>query len=353
MILHCKILINYNENMIIWENLVIKKICVIVLLAQFIAFGAVFDDELVKKALDSGLEPMPLGDDLIDLVGLNNVNKLQIELGKKLYFEPRISSTNTISCNSCHNLALAGADVNPTSIGNKCNAMRFNTPSVYNAVLNSVQFWDGRADNLINQTKEHITIMNINKESVSKKIASIPRYVVDFQKAYGNDIEITYELIANTIAIFENTLTTPSRYDDFLRGNIRALSRVEQEGLNIFIDKGCITCHTGINIGGIAQPFSVISKYKFANEVKSVSTNKLKIPSLRNILETAPYFHNGKYWNIKDVIKEMVESYMQISDDEVQKIETFFGALSGTKPNIQYPILPVLQQESFGVFEVK
>ena len=149
---------------------------------------------------------------------------------------------------------------------------------------------------------------------------------------------------ADAISVFEKTLVTPSRYDDFLRGNTKALSAQEQEGLELFIDKGCVACHNDINLGGTLQPLGVAKEYKFAN-VGGFSGNKdgmVKTPTLRNILETMPYFHNGQYWDVKDAIKEMASIQLgaEISDADAKKIETFFNSLTGTKPEIIYPMLP-------------
>lgn len=317
------------------------------LCASFL-FGATGND-LVKKALDSGLKPIPTGNELKKLTGLDKATKAQIELGKKLYFDPRISGSNLISCNTCHNLGLGGTDIVPAAIGHKWtpNPSHLNSPTVYNSVFNSSQFWDGRSAHLQDQAKGPIQAapeMNADPKIVLAKIQSIPAYVTEFKKAYGNNVKIDFDLVADTIAIFEKTLVTPSRYDDFLRGNTKALSKDEQEGLNIFIDKGCIACHTDINLGGTLQPLGVVKEYKFASVggFKGDANGMVKTPTLRNILETMPYFHNGQYWDVKDAIKEMANIQLgdEISDADVKKIEIFFNSLTGTKPEIIYPMLP-------------
>lgn len=317
-------------------------------------FGATFvfaasGGDLVKKALDSGLQPMPVGSELDEIIGNNKQNKLKIELGKKLYFDPRISSSNLISCNTCHNLGLGGVDIVPAAIGHKWtqNPQHLNSPTVYNSVFNSSQFWDGRSAHLQDQAKGPMQAapeMNADPKVVVAKITSIKEYVTAFKKAYGDNVKIDFDTIADAIATFEKTLVTPSRYDDFLRGNTKALSAKEQKGLDVFIDKGCIACHNGINLGGTLQPLGVAKEYKFAN-VGGFSGNKdgmVKTPTLRNILETMPYFHNGQYWDIKDAIKEMssIQLGAEISDEEAKDIETFFNSLTGVKPEIIYPMLP-------------
>ena len=320
----------------------------LVLASSTMLFGAT-GAELAKKATDAGLKPMPTGAELKKLTGMDKASKAQIELGKKLYFDPRISGSNLISCNTCHNLGLGGTDIVPAAIGHKwtMNPSHLNSPTVYNSVFNSSQFWDGRSAHLQDQAKGPVQAapeMNAKPEVVIEKITSIPEYVVEFKKAYGNNVKITFDLIADTIATFEKTLVTPARYDDFLRGNTKALSKAEQEGLELFIDKGCIACHNDVNLGGTLQPLGVAKEYKFA-QVGGFKGNKdgmVKTPTLRNIMETMPYFHNGQYWDVKDAIKEMASIQLgsEISNAEAAKIEVFFGSLTGAKPAITYPMLP-------------
>ncbi len=273
----------------------------------------------------------------------------QIELGKKLYFDPRISKSNLISCNTCHNLGLAGVDLVPAAIGHKWqpNGQHLNSPTVYNSMFNDIQFWDGRAHGLGDQAQgpmENPVEMANDKNDIVARITSIPAYVNEFKNAYGNNVKINFELIADTIALFEMTLNTPSRYDDFLNGNVKALSKEEQEGLDKFIDLGCTACHSGINLGGSMQLLGAVKPYKFANVggFKGDANGMVKVPTLRNVMETMPYFHNGQYWDVKDAIKEMGEIQLgaDISDADAKKIETFFNSLTGKFPEVTYPILP-------------
>ncbi|WP_104697365.1 MULTISPECIES: cytochrome-c peroxidase [unclassified Helicobacter] len=338
-----------------------KKLGTISYIALFccVQVFATTSQELLKKVQDAGLQPIPEGKELQQYqmqkaeslkVGYKPLmTKEQIELGKKLYFDPRISNSNLISCNTCHNLGLGGADIVPVAIGNKWlkNPHALNSPTVYNSVFNDIQFWDGRAHNLGIQAQGPIQSeveMAATPDLVVQTITSIPEYVNDFKKAYGNNVKITFKLIADTIAIFEATLVTPSRYDDFLKGNLKALSKQEQEGLELFIDKGCVACHSGINLGGNMQPFGVVKPYRFANigDFKGDENGMVKVPTLRNVVETMPYFHNGQFWDVKDAIKEMgaIQLGIDISDEEAQKIEVFFESLTGSKPQIIYPILP-------------
>ena len=324
---------------------------------------------LMKKAKKNGLIPIPNSSaKLLKMIDPNNLlSTKKIELGKMLYFEPRISKSGLISCNWCHNLGLGGVDGVSKAIGHQWrgNPMHLNSPTVYNAVFAKRQFWDGRSPTLEDQAKGPIQAppeMAATQALVEKRINSIPEYVKLFKEAYGEDVKIDFDKIATTIALFERTLVTPSRYDDFLNGNKNALTKGEKEGLEIFIDKGCTTCHKGVALGGDMQPFELRDKYKH-REIGGFRGNEhgmIKAPTLRNITQTAPYFHNGMIWNLRDAIKEM--SHIQVgfkvkskdksgkmnievapiklSNNEVDKIMLFFNALEGRKPEIIYPQLP-------------
>ena len=179
---------------------------------------------------------------------------------------------------------------------------------------------------------------------VIERINSIPEYVEAFKKAYGNDVNIDFKTITATIGIFERTLVTPSPYDDFMNGKIDALTDAQKKGMHTFIDKGCASCHNGVALGGTMQPFEIAAKYKFSNlgDFKGDKNGLVKTPTLRNITETAPYFHNGAIWNLADAVKEMGSTQLgiQISDEEASQIVDFLGALKGRKPQIVYPQLP-------------
>lgn len=313
-----------------------------------IAFGAT----LLEDAKNAGMKPIPKDKkELSKLIDdpKNPMTAAKVELGKKLYFDPRLSKSSLISCNTCHNLGMGGADGVSAAIGHKwtANPHHLNSPTVYNSVLNAVQFWDGRSPHLEDQAQGPIQAgpeMAAPKELVVERVTSIPSYVEEFKKAYGKDVKIDFEKIATTIGVFERTLVTPSRFDDFMNGKDGALTKAEKDGLKTFIDKGCATCHDGIGIGGTMQPFQIANKYKFANagDFKGDANGMVKAPTLRNIEETAPYFHNGQIWSLQDAIKEMgsVQLGITINDKDAASIETFLKSLTGTKPAITYPILP-------------
>jgi len=326
----------------------ILKITSISLLAStlLLAKGSIAD-----KAHAAGLVAIPT--DKVALRKLidpkNTISDEKVALGKQLFFEPRLSKSSIISCNTCHNLGLGGVDGVPVAVGHHwtANPHHLNSPTVYNAVFFTAQFWDGRSPNLEDQAQGPMQAgpeMAAPKALVEERVNSIPAYVASFKKAYGKDVKINFNTITATIGIFERTLVTPSRYDDFLNGNKEALTDAEKEGLNLFIDTGCTSCHTGIALGGTMQPFPAVGKYTYANvgDFKGDKKGMVKTPTLRNITETAPYFHNGMIWNLKEAVQEMGRTQLgsDISNANAEKIVTFFGALTGKKPQISYPQLP-------------
>ena len=307
---------------------------------------------IAEKAKANGMMSIPedkaVLQKLIDPNG-NMVTPQRVELGKKLYFEPRLSKSGIISCNTCHNLGLGGADGVAAAVGHqwKANPHHLNSPTVYNAVFFQKQFWDGRSHDLEDQAQGPMQAapeMASPQSLVIERINSIPEYVSEFKGAYGDKVNIDFETITATIGIFERTLVTPAPFDDFLNGNEDALTNAQKLGLNTFIDKGCANCHNGIALGGTMQPFEIAAKYKFANlgDFKGDDKGMVKTPTLRNITETAPYYHNGGIWSLAEAVKEMGSTQLgiKISDREAKQIVNFLGALKGRKPEITYPQLP-------------
>jgi cytochrome c peroxidase len=319
------------------------------------AFG-MNDVSLIKKAKDVGLKPIPQSKlEILKLVDnpKNPITDSKVKLGTKLYFDPRLSKSNLISCNTCHNLGMGGVDGIGAAIGHKWtpNPHHLNSPTVYNSVLNAVQFWDGRNPHLEAQAQGPIQAgpeMAAPKGLVLARVTSMPTYVADFKKAYGDNVKITFELITDTIAVFERTLITPSRYDAFLHGHAEALSGAEKKGLEVFIDKGCVSCHTDIGLGGTMMPFDA-KKYDFVKgDFTGNENGMVKTPTLRNIEETAPYFHNGNIWSLKITVKQMdkIQLNNNITDNEVEQITTFLKSLTGEKPSVVYPILPIITDKT-------
>ncbi len=187
--------------------------------------------------------------------------------------------------------------------------------------------------------------MAISKEMAVNRIVSMPQYKQDFISAFGDD-KITFKRIADAIGAFERTLITYSRFDKFLAGDEKALKEEEKEGLKVFISKGCASCHTGVGIGGSMQKFPVIKSYKYTDigDFKGDKNGMVKTPTLRNILKTAPYFHNGVVWDIKEAIDIMGETQLgiELTKAEIDSIAKFFNSLNGEMPDISYPELPAV-----------
>ncbi len=307
---------------------------------------------LMQEAKNAGLVAIPESDSaLLKLIDdpRNPITKEKTELGKMLFFEPRLSKSGLISCNTCHNLATGGDDGLAAAVGHKWrqNPHHLGSPTVYNAVFFEKQFWDGRAADLEAQAQGPILAapeMAATKEHVVKTVTSMPEYVKRFKKAYGKDAKIDYKRIADTIGNFERTLVTPAPFDDYLNGNEDALSKAQKRGLKTFIDKGCATCHNGIALGGSMNMVGISAKYKYADvgDFKGDANGMVKVPTLRNITQTAPYFHNGMMQTLKSAIIEMgrIQLGAKISDKEAAEIETFLSSLDGRKPVVTYPVLP-------------
>ncbi|MCF6147473.1 MAG: cytochrome-c peroxidase [Candidatus Kuenenia sp.] len=280
-------------------------------------------------------------------------NRAKTELGKKLFFEPRLSKSGWITCNSCHNLSTGGADNLPTSIGHKWMLGPINSPTVLNSKFNLAQFWDGRAKDLKEQAKGPIANpmeMASNHDLAVEVLQSIPEYVQWFKKVYGEE-KITIDNVADAIAAFEETLVTPnSRFDLWLRGYDR-ISEVEEEGYILFKGKGCIGCHNGFGVGGnafrkfgIAKPYDkdtqTLGRYNVTKEEKDKYV--FKVPLLRNIELTAPYFHDASTWNLSEAVNVMAEYQLgtKLTEDETNKIVAFLKTLTGDQPEIIFPVLP-------------
>ena len=286
-----------------------------------------------------------------------NVDRLQ--LGKMLFFEPRLSASYLISCNTCHNVGLGGADLQETSTGHGWQKGPRNAPTVLNSVFNIAQFWDGREPDLASQAKGPVQAgveMNNNPEQVVATLKSIPGYVRLFGKAFpGEKDPVTFDNMAKAIELFEATLITPdSPFDKYLKGNDKALNAKEKEGLALFMGKGCGACHGGVNMGGSGYfPFGLkespladllppddLGRYKVTNTASDKYV--YKSPSLRNIALTPPYFHTGKIWKLDDAVVVMGTTQLgvKLSTDETDKITAFLYALNGKQPKVEYPILP-------------
>jgi len=307
---------------------------------------------LTKDATNAGLAPIPSSStELMKLIDNpnNHITDEKVALGKKLYFDPRLSKSGFISCNSCHNLGEGGDDGLEAAVGHKwtVNPHHLNSPTVYNAVFFDAQFWDGRDKDLEAQAQGPIQAgpeMAATKKHVVDTVNSMPQYVSDFQTAYGKDVKITFEKVTDTIGLFERTLVTPSPFDDFMNGDANALTPIQKKGLETFITVGCATCHTGVGIGGGMNMLNITATYKYMNvgDFKGDANSMVKVPTLRNITQTAPYFHNGQVWTLKEAIVEMgrIQLGVKVSDKDALYIEEFLKSLEGRKGDISIPMLP-------------
>ncbi|MFA5952639.1 MAG: cytochrome-c peroxidase [Hyphomicrobium sp.] len=317
------------------------------------AFAA--DDPIMKQAQEH-FTPIPLDPPVIKDV---NATPALVELGKALYFDPRLSQSHNISCNTCHQVGLGGVDMLSTSIGHNWQKGNRNAPTVLNSVFNVAQFWDGRAADLKAQAGGPIQNpieMGISHEHAIEMLKGIPGYAKLFEAAYpGVKEPISVPNVVSAIAAFEATLITPNApFDKYLRGDANALNGEQREGLKLFMDKGCVTCHAGINVGGqMYAPFGVIEKPgadllppsdRGRLEVTKTASDEyvFRVPPLRNIELTPPYFHTGKAWDLRQAVAVMGTSQLgqKLSDDEITQITGYLKSLTGEQPQVTYPILP-------------
>lgn len=280
----------------------------------------------------------------------------KIALGRQLFFDARLSKNHDVSCNSCHGLDTFGVDGKPTSTGHKGQLGGRNSPTVYNAGGHFSQFWDGRAADLKAQAKGPILNpieMALPDEAAALAVVnSMPEYVAAFKKAFPKGEAVTYDNLAEAIAAFERKLVTPSRFDALLKGQKDALSPAEIRGLNTFVSSGCNACHSGAYLGGhMFQKLGLVKPWpnqkdqgRFDLTKKAGDKMFFKVPSLRNIAKTAPYFHDGSVASLDTAVGMMAEHQLgtKLTPAQIKDIVVFLGALTGTVPAdyIAKPKLP-------------
>jgi cytochrome c peroxidase len=298
----------------------------------------------------------------------NPTTAAKVELGKMLYFDPRLSSTGTVSCFSCHNVMEGGDDHMTTSAGVHGLKGGRNAPTVWNAAFHSVQFWDGRAPSLEEQAKgppvNPIEMGMPNLDAVIGRIRHIPGYQPHFEKAFGAGDVVTMDNAAKAIAAYERTLITPgSAYDRYVKGERKALTAQQVKGMDAFAAIGCMSCHQGPAFNGPALPAgtgffmkfptypdSVYTvKYKLADDPGRASVTKdpadagmWRVPTLRNLVYTAPYMHTGSVKTLPEAVRVMASTQLDktLSDAEVADIVAFLESLSGPFPQQTMPRLP-------------
>lgn len=274
-------------------------------------------------------------------------DKQKAHLGKKLFFDPILSRDGTVACVTCHLLPGNGAESTSVSTGVDGKKGGMNSPTVLNAVFNFVQFWDGRAKDLKEQAKGPIlnpVEMDNSEENVLSVLNNQKEYKKSFYSIYKS--ELTFDQVVEVIAEFEKALITPnSRFDSYIKGNKSTLSDAEKEGYRLFKERGCISCHNGTNIGGtLYQKIGIFKLFNCGSEhlgrfnitKKEKDKYYFKVPTLRNISQTAPYMHGGKVKTLEEAVEIMYEYQLGILPDkeEVKAIVSFLKTLDGQSPEI-------------------
>jgi cytochrome c peroxidase len=289
------------------------------------------------------------------------------ELGKMLFFDPRLSVDGSISCNSCHNVMGSGDDNRSFSMGVRGQLGGRSSPTVFNAAYYSVQFWDGRATTLAEQAKgpmiNPVEMGNKDHKQVIDRLAKIPEYVQIFKQVYPS-AGLSIENLVNAIEVYEKTLVTyNSPFDKFAAGDKKAMSPIAQKGWETFQSVGCVTCHSGKNFSGPELPIGTgfymkfptfenvdyEKKYQFSKDLgrydvtkKDEDKHMFRVPTLRNIANTSPYFHNGSVKTLDEAVRVMAKTQVNknLTKDEVKNLVAFLSALSGTIPPQTMPVLP-------------
>ena len=328
------------------------SLCLIVILL-LLSTGCAKQDPAVDDATLKFFAPVPA--QVAPKSAAADVEK--VALGRMLYFEPRLSRDQQVSCNSCHPLDKFGADGAETSTGFRKQHGNRNAPTVYNAAAHFVQFWDGRAADVEAQAQgpvlNPIEMALPSAKDAEDVLQSMPEYVEAFRRAFPNEKQpATFQNMANAIGAFERRLMTPGRWDRFLAGDHAALTSAEKDGLNEFVAAGCQACHSGMLLGGhIYQKLGVASPYpddsdqgRFGVTKNKADAMLFKVPSLRNVAVTAPYFHNGKIPTLEKAVEEMGSYQLgkQLKPVQIGAIVAFLKALTGEPPAdlIKAPELP-------------
>lgn len=285
---------------------------------------------------------------------VKEINLAEVELGKKLFFDPRLSKSGFISCNSCHNLSMGGTDNLKTSIGHNWQQGPINAPTVLNSSMNVAQFWDGRAADLKEQAGGPIANpgeMAFTHTLALEVLESIPAYVREFTRVFGPDC-INIDQVTEAIAEFEKTLVTPnSRFDQWLLGDKNAITSDELAGYQVFKNSGCVACHMGPAVGGTSfQKMGVVAPYETNNTAQGLvavtgvdaDRFKFKVPTLRNVEMTYPYFHDGEADTLAEAVDIMgrLQLGREFENTDIELVVAFLRTLTGDQPSFVLPILP-------------
>ncbi len=299
----------------------------------------------------------------------------KVELGKMLYHDVRLSSNGVLSCNSCHNVMNGGEDNRGGSIGVRNQVGDRSAPTVWNAAFSSVQFWDGRAPSLEEQARGPVTNpgeMGMKSwDDVVARLKAMPEYTKAFAEAFGSEDSVSADNAVKAIAAYERTLITPnSPYDKYVKGDKGALTAQQVRGMNTFAEVGCVHCHSGPAFNGPELPEGtgffqkfpgqvngvLEAQYDFSSDLGRFKATKddadkhfFKVPTLRNIALTAPYFHNGKVRTLEDAVRIMgkLQLAKDLSSGQVADITAFLNGLTGEFPKIEMPRLPAYANQAF------
>jgi cytochrome c peroxidase len=289
--------------------------------------------------------------------GANGPRAAKVALGRMLYYDARLSKGQNVSCNSCHELSKYGVDGKPTSEGHRGQKGTRNSPTVYNAAMHFVQFWDGRAPDVEKQAQgpmlNPVEMAMPSEKAVVNVLKSMPGYVAAFRRAFPEEKNpVTFSHASEAIGLFERGLIMPSRWDKFLKGDQAALTPEEKSGLNRFLTAGCDACHSGALVGGNAfQKLGVVKEYPDASDPGryQVTRNQndrmfFKVPPLRNVAMTGPYFHTGKVATLDEAVMQMADyqTGKEIAATDRDAIVTWLKALTGEvdADYIKQPVLP-------------
>jgi cytochrome c peroxidase len=318
------------------------------------------DSELRRAALEHNLLPVPKEREEMKMLyekHWNVIDEKRVALGRKLFFDTRLSKEDSVSCASCHLLDEGGDDNRPTAIGyhGRANPFHLNSPTVLNASLAKREFWDARAKDVEEQARGPITApfeMNMSPDELIAKLKKT-EYPEEFEEVFGKD-SLDFDNLCTAIGAYERTLLTRSSFDDFLDGNDSALSPKAKKGLHLFIDRGCKGCHTGMGVGGLLVKRFPLRKYLpdymgiDLNDGISLKKDEIpfdnvggfkgrngsyffRVPILRNVALTSPYFHNGAIKELKEAIRIMSKYQLgdEFDDEEIAAVEAFLKSLSG------------------------
>jgi len=336
--------------------------------AAFGSLVALSGTLMAQRGMGGGMGGMGAGMSSVQVPADNPITPEKVALGKQLYFDGRLSKDGTVSCNSCHNLAAAGADNKPVSTGVGGAQGTRNSPTVWNSAFHSAQFWDGRAPSLEEQAKgplvNPVEMAMPSFDAVVARVKAVPGYVAQFDKVFGKN-SVTIDNIAKAIATYERTLiSTGSKFDNFRFLDKSALTQAEFDGFRTFRQSGCVQCHMGPDFAGppplargagFYQKFprfpdnALITQYKLLDDGGRFNATKqeadrhvYRVPTLRNVAETAPYFHNGRVPTLAEAVRVCAKggSNVDLSQSQVQTIVAFLGTLTGQFPEQKPPKQP-------------